>query len=171
MPIVVTTISRQAVSESTKKPMSALKPVAGIQFQRVMPAPWSPKPKPCERAPKATTIEITHEATTPQMAPLWIPFWEPRPKGPVRTEPTRGIRGMSGIKKVTGLVPHRVVLVDQWRLLVPEYRDDDCQAHRGLGRGHGDDQQRDHRRVRLERGHKGAEGEDGQVDGVEHQLD
>src|ERR1035437_7882750 len=135
MPIVVTTISRQAVSESTKKPMSAVKPVAGIQCQIVMPAPWSPKPKPCERAPKATTIEITHEATTAQMATLWIPLCKLRPKSPVRTKPPSGIREMSGIKKGAGLVPLRVVLVDQWRLLFPEYRDDDCQAPRGLGRG------------------------------------
>src|SRR5450759_2651583 len=151
--------------------MLALKPVAGIQFQRVMPAPWSPKPKPCERAPKATTIETTHEATTAQMATSWMPFWWLRPKSPVRTKPSSGIRGIRGIRKVIGLVPHRVVLVNERRLLVPEYRNDDRQAHRGLGRGDGYDQQRNHRRVRLERGHEGAEGEDGQVDGVEHQLD
>src|ERR1035437_4731790 len=151
--------------------MLALKPVAGIQVQRVMPAPWSPKPKPCERAPKATTIETAHEVTTAQMATSWMPFWWLRPKRPVTRKTSSGISGMSGIRKVIGLVPHRVVLVNERRLLVPEYRDHDRQAHRGLGRGDGYDQQRDHRRVRLERGHKGAEGEDGQVGGVEHQLD
>src|ERR1035437_6438312 len=151
--------------------MSALKSVAGIQFQSLIPAPWSPKPKPCERAPKATTIETTHEATTAQTATLWIPFWWLRPKSPVRTKPSSGISGMSGIRKVIGLVPHRVVLVDKRCLAVAEDRNDDRQAHRGLGRGDGYDKQRDHGRVRLERGHKGAEGEDGQVGRVEHQLD
>ena len=46
MPIVVTTRRRQAVSESTYKPTSALKPMAGIQCQSVIPVPWSPNPKP-----------------------------------------------------------------------------------------------------------------------------
>ena len=42
---------------------------------------------------------------------------------------------------------------------------------RRLGRGDGDDQQGDDRRVALQRGDEGAEGDDRQVDGVEHQLD
>src|ERR1035437_1062185 len=122
--------------------MLALKPVAGIQFQSGMPAPWSPKPKPCERAPKATTIETTHEATTAQMATLWIPFWLLRPNSPVRTKPTSGIRGISGTRKIIGLVPHGVVLVHQRRLAVAEDSDDDRESYSGLGRSDGEKQAR-----------------------------
>ena len=48
-------------------------------------------------------------------------------------------------------LPHRVVLVDERRLLVAVDRDHDRQADRRLGRRDGDDDQRDDRRARLER--------------------
>ena len=43
-PIVVTTMSRQAVSWSAKNPTSTLNAPAEIQRQSVTPAPCSPKP-------------------------------------------------------------------------------------------------------------------------------
>jgi hypothetical protein len=70
MPIVVTTISRQAVSGSTKKPMSAVKPTAGIQVHRVTLTPPSSKPKVWLRAATTTTMATTQDATTAQTLTL-----------------------------------------------------------------------------------------------------
>ncbi len=98
MPMVVTTISRQAVSGSTKKPKSAWNPVAGIQSQSLTSMPAVAMPT-WARAPKATTIATSHEATTAQTA-IWCD-WRPicRPSSPVTAKPASGSSGMSGIRK------------------------------------------------------------------------
>src|ERR1035437_1648892 len=102
MPMVLTTMSRQAVSGSTKKPMSALKPVAGIQFQSVMPAPVSGTPKVWVRAAKATIMATTQDATTAVMATLWMLLGKLRPSRPVMMNPASGMRGMNGVTKGAG---------------------------------------------------------------------
>src|ERR1035437_10150983 len=171
MPMAVTTIKRQAGNGPTKKPMSAWKPVAGIQSHSLMPAPAASKPRVWLRAPKATSIATSHEATTAQTATLCDCFPISRPSSPVMAKPASGSSGMGGIKKVIALVPHAVVLVHEGCLLVAEDGDDDRQAYRRLGRRAGDDEQGDDRGVDPQRSHERTERENGQVDGVDHQLD
>src|ERR1035437_7856054 len=171
VPMVVTTIRRQAVNGSTKKPMSARTPVPGIHPHSLMPAPAASKPRVWLRAPKATSIATSHEATTAQTATLCDCFPISRPSSPVMAKPASGSSGMSGIKKVIALVPHAVVFVHEGRLLVAEDGDDDRQAYRRLGRRDGDDEQGDDRGVDPQRSHERTERENGQVDGVDHQFD
>jgi hypothetical protein len=71
MPIVVTTMSRQAVSGSAKRPMSAWKPIAGIHDQSVMPEPCGPNGEMWTRVINATSEATSHDATTAQMATRW----------------------------------------------------------------------------------------------------
>ncbi len=116
MPMVVTTISRQAVSASTKKPMSAEKPVAGIQRHRVIPAPVSPKPRLWVNAPNATSMAISHEATTTQMATRCDSRPICRPSSPVMTKPISGRIGMSGMRKVKRwILPDRLHVAEPVR--------------------------------------------------------
>ena len=69
------------------------------------------------------------------------------------------------------LLAHRVVLVDQRCSAVAEDRDDDGQADRCLGRRDRDDQEGDDGRIRPEPIDERAEGDDREVDAVEHELD
>src|SRR5664279_3363323 len=63
-PIVVTTISRQAVRASTKKPVDTLNWPAGIHSQNVIPWPCSPNGAAPPSAPAATIIAATQAIPT-----------------------------------------------------------------------------------------------------------
>src|SRR6476646_4705796 len=173
MPMVVTTISRTAVRLSTRKPTSTEKPPAGIQCQSVTATVVSPPP-PSTLA--TTIIAASHDRTTAPTGAQNASRPSRRPIVAVTMNPASG-RAMMRTTRACNMVTrrassaHRVVLVDERRLAVAEDRDDDRQPDRRLGRGYRHDQQRDHRAVALQLRDERAERDDGQVHGVEHQLD
>ena len=103
MPIVVTTIRRQAVSASTWNPMSTVKSPAGIQVQSLTSRPCSPKGSACWRAGTTTTIAMTHTATTTASGTISAAqrpnrSCSRRPNSAVKAKPRIGSRAISGIR-------------------------------------------------------------------------
>src|SRR6185369_4250271 len=176
MPIVVTTMSRTAVSWSTRKPMSTEKLPAGIQCHNVT-ATADPSPPPSTCA--TTSIAASQDRTTAPTGAQNASSPRRRPMVAVTMKPASGsamIRMTSSWSKLTWRTSpassaHRVVLVDEWRLPVAEDGDDDRQADGRLRGGHGHDQQRDDRAVALQIRDERTERDDGQVDAIEHELD
>src|SRR6185503_15223265 len=170
-PIVRTTIRRQAVRLSTAKPAVTSKLPDGIHVSSVWRTPSSPKPP--VSAVATTTIPIAHAIPTAQTGTRWARFPSRRPTTAVNRKPNRGRAMISGTSRsnISRSLAHRVVLVDQRRLLVAVDRDHDRQADRRLGRGHGHDEERDHGAAGAKRRDERAERDDREVDRVEHQLD
>src|SRR6476620_3646948 len=78
----------------------------------------------------------------------WARFPRRRPTAAVNRKPSSGRAMIAGIRtsNISGpSLPHRVVFVDERRLLVAVDRDDDRQADRRLGGGDADDEQGDDR--------------------------
>ena len=165
MPIVVTTISRQAVSASTWKPMSTLKLPAGIHVaQRDVQALLAER---LERAggrarrrpsPTSQVSDDRRRSARRSAAPRPNRQLEPAAEqggereagdrqeraGSARSRDQRcGRRQRASCR----LLPHRVVLVDERRLPVAVDRDHDRQADGRLGRGGRHHDQRDDRRA------------------------
>ena len=103
MPIVVTTIRRHAVSASTWKPMSTLKPPAGIHVHSVTSKPSSPNGSACWSAGTITARATSQVSTmmpigTISAAPRPNRIWSRRPNRAVNAKPRIGSRTMSGIR-------------------------------------------------------------------------
>src|SRR5689334_14264842 len=175
MPIVVTTTSSTDVRLSTRNPNSTLKSPAEIHVQiGTLSAPSSPSTTPWNVA--MTYIAASHAPMTAATGIQNALAPSRRPTIAVVRKPASG----SATIRITRICwrfigprssAHRVVLVDERGLAVAEDRDDDREADRGLGRGNRDDHQRDDGAVPLERRDERAEGDDREVDRVEHQLD
>src|SRR6185503_16708407 len=172
-PIVRTTIRRQAVRLSTAKPAVTSKLPDGIHVSSVWRTPSSPKPP--VSAVATTTIPIAHAIPTAQTGTRWARFPSRRPTTAVNRKPNRGRAMISGTSRsnISRSLAHRVVLVDQRRLLVAVDRDDDREADRRLGGGDGHDHEGDDRTVEpeLRSRREGRERDDREVHGIEHQLD
>ena len=86
-----------------------------------------------------------------------------RPTSAVSRKPAIGRTSSSGDEELVGghrrraLLAHAVVLVDERRAAVAVDGDDDGQADGRFGRGDGHDEQRDQRRVSLQRRRERAE--------------
>ena len=102
MPIVVTTIRRQAVSASTWNPMSTVNLPAGIHVQNVMSRPSSPNGAACWTAGAMIARAISHTAMIPTTGTISAAHrpnrsWRRRPNSAVNAKPAIGIRSSSGI--------------------------------------------------------------------------
>ena len=103
MPIVVTTIRRQAVRASTWKPIWTTKSPAGIQVQRVTFRPCSPKGSAWVRAGTTTAIAMIQTATTVASGTISAAVRPKRsisrrPNRAVKAKPRMGSSGISGIR-------------------------------------------------------------------------
>src|SRR5439155_572327 len=91
------------------------------------------------------------------------------PRRPFTAKPARGRSGTSQRRCSITSPAHQAGVLDVGREAPPEQGDDDGQADSGLGRGHGHDEEDEHlpgHRLVLVR-----EGDERQIDRVEHQLD
>ena len=160
--------------------MSTLRPPAGIQVQDLTSRPPVPNGASCPSAGTTTIIAITQTAMTTPIGTISAAArpnrsCRRRPNSAVKAKPRMGRSGISGTSVSYGIVraplTHRVVLVDERRLLVPVDRDHDREAHRRLCRRCRHDDQRDGARLRGEPRDECAKRDEREIDRIEHQLD
>src|SRR3990170_4688332 len=98
-----------------------------------------------------------------------------RPKSARTSDEMPGIRGIRGRSRealptpVRSSIPQQILVVDVDGLSLSVQGDEDGQAHRGFGGRHYDDQKGES--LALQIAHRAGASHQGEVDGVEHQLD
>src|SRR6476659_1072953 len=139
-----------------------------------MPQPCSPNGSAPDRALKTTHIPISQATKIAPTGTTWARFPRRRPTSAVNRKPSSGRAMIAGIRvsNISGRsLPHRVVLVDERRLLAAVDRDDDRQTDGRIGGGDGHHEEGDHGAAGPETRHERAERDDREVDRVQHQLD
>src|SRR5438105_12027742 len=175
-PTPVTTSVSAPESRSNENAMSTCSEPAENQLNQ---SSW--KRGACSPRPTNARSPMRNESRTDASATAYTqPFGSHLPARPQTTAPIRGSRG-TRCSQVTStlrlLQLQRVELVDVDGSAAAEDGDDDGQSDGGLGGGGGDDEE--HRRVpgeeashrRIRHQGKAREGKEGEIDGVEHQLD
>src|SRR5581483_3466887 len=159
-------------SWSSWKPASAWKPATGTQWKTVTVCGRAPVARPSIDAKSATpTPKEANAASTPSQ---WPQRSVRRPPSSSTAAPAAGSATSTGMRSFTVSQPpplqlHEVGVVDRGRVTGAEDTHDDGQADHDLGGGdhHGEEGDDLPVQVAVQPG----EGDQGQVGGVEHELD
>src|SRR5258707_2485385 len=168
-PTPVTTSSITAESGSESRPNLMVSPPEVSHVQKVVSAARAVAGMPSIEM-KSTTAATKAPQTTPQPISPMSQRGSTRPQRPSVTKPARGSARMSQVRFcMRALALQGVQLVHVDRAASAENRHDDGKADHHLGGGDRQHQEDEHPAVhRVQEARKGHEG---QVDGVEHQLD
>src|SRR5262245_61979081 len=173
-PIPVTTRSITADSGSRTYDQSMVSPGSppagagpiSIQVQAVCDTRWSGADDSAVTAPSDTRNAAS---TVPHAMTPTTRFDSRAARSPHTTNPANGSSGMSQSRSVIASPAQQADVVDVGGLPAPEERQDDREAHGRLARRDRDHEQRED--VADHRLHLVGEGDEGEVRGVQHQLD
>src|SRR4051794_37037228 len=159
----------EMLSGSTRKDMSTCSAPTGIQVNSL--TTWTRSSLPCESRSLHTPTATRNDA------PSIVVASHPAFGSPSLRPTTRMIRkpasGRAGISQTTSIIgestPELVEVVGRGAGAAAQDRDDDAQADDNFGGG--DDEHEEHRRLPADVAQLHGEGDERQVDRVEHQLD
>src|SRR5579875_2667480 len=166
-PVTISNITAESGSESSPKLMERLPEVNQSQGT-TSETRWAAPTPSIEK--KSARASANATSTTPQPITEMTTRGSMRPKRPSTTKPTSGASRMYGVRfSIATLALQRVQLVNVHVVARAEDRDDDRQPHHHLCCGHRQHQKDEH--PALNRVEEVGEGDEREVDGVEHQLD